>query len=569
MRHLTLSAVLAAVLALALPASAVDREVPRYGGTLNVATVFAGLNALSFKQFNWPWKTNHDALYLDQLIAGDLDLGPRGEGINPYTAFDWIPPEHYRGDLAESWSLEEDPLRLVFNIRQGVYWPAKEGIMERREVVAEDIVYHFTHMYTSPRRIPTYWDFVSEWKADDKYTAVAYLNEYNANWGYRIAWGYFSGLTPPEVHKLNDNTGSEDWRMMNGTGPYAIADVRPDDIQVYQRNAEYWDKEVINGTTYDLPYNDQVVYHIMGDEAAQIAAIRTCKVDILENFRWQFAEELRRSAPDLIIRKRAGNLGTFVALRNDLAPFDDVRVRRAMNLAVNHEEIVSALLNGEGEALNYPFSASWPDYYTPIAELPEAGRELFGYDPDKARQLLAEAGYPDGFEFEVMFASVSNYHLDLIAMLEAYYQRVGISLIAVPLDYPTFRAKMREPDQTAGYLMNNSEGNPFSVLRKSFMTGQTWNPAFHADEWFDKAYNEALVMRDKEARDELLRNLNVYIIAERVPHVWLPTLAVYSAWWPYVKNYYGELRVGAVRPGPVYARAWIDQDMKRELGCGS
>jgi peptide/nickel transport system substrate-binding protein len=168
-----------------------------------------------------------------------------------------------------------------------------------------------------------------------------------------------------------------------------------------------------------------------------------------------------------------------------------------------------------------------------------------------------------------MFASVSDYHLDLIAMLEAYYQRVGISLIAVPLDYPTFRAKMREPDQTAGYLMNNSEGNPFSVLRKSFMTGQTWNPAFHADEWFDRAYNEAIVMRDKEARDELLRKLNVYIIAERVPHVWLPTLAVYAAWWPYVKNYYGELRVGAVRPGPVYARVWIDQDMKREMGCGS
>ena len=51
-----------------------DRETPRYGGTLNVATVFSGLNALSFKHYNWPWKTNHDALYMDQLIAGDLDL---------------------------------------------------------------------------------------------------------------------------------------------------------------------------------------------------------------------------------------------------------------------------------------------------------------------------------------------------------------------------------------------------------------------------------------------------------------------------------------------------------------
>ena len=65
---------------------------------------------------------------------------------------------------------------------------------------------------------------------------------------------------------------------------------------------EYWDKETINGVAYDLPYNDSVVYHIMGDESARIAAIRTCKVDILEAFRWQFAEQLKRSAPELIVQ---------------------------------------------------------------------------------------------------------------------------------------------------------------------------------------------------------------------------------------------------------------------------
>jgi peptide/nickel transport system substrate-binding protein len=564
--------VLAGIAALVFSGSAQagpDRETPKYGGTLNVATVFAGLNALSFKQYNWPWKTNHDALYLDHMIAGDLDLGPRGAGLNPFTAFDWIPPEHYRGELAESWSLQEDPLRLVFKVRPGVYWPEKPGVMERREFVASDIVFHFTHMWTSPRKIPTFWDFIEEWKAEDKYTAVAYLKEYNANWGYRIAWGYHDGISPPEVHQLNDNTGTDDWRMMNGTGPFKIADVRVDDAQIYARNDDYWDKETINGTAYELPYLDGVTYNIMSDEAQQIAAIRTCKIDLLEAFRWQFADELKASAPDLIIKKRMSTLGTFVALRNDKPPFDDVRVRRAMNLAVNHQEILAALLNGDGEILNYPFSASWPGYYTPIEDLPPEAQELFGYDPEKAKQLLAEAGYPDGLEFEVMYAAVSPYHTDLIAMLEAYYQRIGVTMIAVPLDYPSFRAQMREPDQADGYLMNNSEGNPFSVLRKSFVSGQTWNPAFHADPWFDEMYMEALGTRDKEARDELLRKLNVYIIAEKVPHVWLPTLTVYSAWWPYVKNYWGELRVGAARPGPVYARIWIDEDMKRDMGCAS
>ena len=117
--------------------------------------------------------------------------------------------------------------------------------------------------------------------------------------------------------------------------------------------------------------------------------------------------------------------------------------------------------------------------------------------------------------------------------------------------------------------MNNSEGNPFAVLRKSFVTDQTWNPAFHSDLWFDQTYSKALAMRDKAGRDDLLRKLNLHIINERIPHVWLPTLAVYSAWWPYVKNYWGELTTGSTRSAPIYARIWIDEDLKRKMGCRS
>jgi peptide/nickel transport system substrate-binding protein len=542
------------------------RGEPQYGGTVNILTRLAALNALSFNQYDWPWKTNHDALFLEHLAKGDLDFGPRGAGENPFKSLSYIPDKHLTGELAESWLVEEDPLRLVFNIRQGVYWPAKEGVMERRELVAEDIVFNYTHMKASPRGIPTWWEFISEWKSEGKYTAVAYLNKWNANIGYRLLWAYFAAIAPPEVLKMNDGKGSDDWRLKTGTGPYKLTDVRPDDVQVYDRNDEYWDKEEINGVVYDLPYNDRVVYHIMGDESARIAAIRTCKVDILEAFRWQFAEQLQRSAPELIVQSYLGS-PPFLALRNDVAPFDDVRVRRAMNLAINQQEILDTLLNGEGEVLDYPFSSRWPDYYTPIDKLPPEGRELYEYHPEKAKQLLAEAGYPDGFEFDIMFSTADPYHLDLMAMFEAYYQRIGIKVIAKALDYPTFRAKMREPDQAAGYLMNVDEGNPFQVLRARFLTGQTWNPAFHSDVYHDETYYKALEERDREKRDTMLRELNVRLISERIPVVWLPTPTMYEAWWPYVKNYWGEHSVGTQDPGPIYARIWIDQEQKKDMGC--
>ena len=558
---------LLAVLPVGTTSAAPEREAPQYGGTVEILTRLAALNALSFNQYNWPWKTNHDALFLEHLARGDLAFGPRGTGENTFKSLSYIPDRQLTGELAESWSMEENPLRVVFNIRPGVYWPAKEGVMERRELVAEDIVFNYTHMKTSPRGIPTWWDFIREWKAEGRYTAVAYLNETNANIGYRLYWGYFSAIAPPEVLQMNDGEGSDDWRLKTGTGPFKLVQIRPDDVQVYERNDEYWDQEEINGVAYDLPYTDRVVYHIMGDESARIAAIRTCKVDILEAFRWQFADQLRRSAPDLVLRSYPGNPG-YLALRNDKPPFDDVRVRRAMNLAINQQEILDALLNGEGEILNYPFSVRWPNYYTPLGELPPEARELFEYHPDKAKQLLAEAGYPDGFEFDIMFTTASPYHTDLMAMFEAHYQRIGVKVNAVPLDYPTFRAKMREPDQALGYLADTDEGNPFQVLRSRFVTGQTWNAAFHSDAQHDETFFKTISLTDAEQRDTLLREMNVRIIGERVPYVWLPTPTMYEAWWPYVKNYWGEHSVGAQDPGAVYARIWVDQELKREFGCG-
>ena len=91
----------------------------------------------------------------------------------------------------------------------------------------------------------------------------------------------------------------------------------------------------------------------------------------------------------------------------------------------------------------------------------------------------------------------------------------------------------------------------------------------HSDPQHDETFFKAISMQDAEKRDELLREMNIRIIGERVPYVWLPTPTMYEAWWPYVKNYWGEHSVGTQDPGPIYARIWIDQELQREMGCGS
>ncbi|MNS71603.1 hypothetical protein D3C72_1049780 [compost metagenome] len=116
-----------------------------------------------------------------------------------------------------------------------------------------------------------------------------------------------------------------------------------------------------------------------------------------------------------------------------------------------------------------------------------------------------------------------------------------------------------------GYMMANGHTNPTPTIRNSFVPGQVWNAAQWGNDAYTKRVEAAFELRDLGKRQEALRGLTRDILAE-APYIWLPTPYMYTAWWPWVRNYGGELRAGAVRPGPIYARMWIDQDMKKKLG---
>lgn len=534
-------------------------------GTVKLITRYRGLNPLTWDFHRWAWKTSFDGLHTTQLMVGDLDKGPLTGGSNKFIAPGWQPPAETKGEIAESWEVKQDPLRIEFKIREGVMWMAKEGVMNARELTAKDVVHHFTVMRGQKRYIPTYWDFVKEWKEEGKYKATAYLSSFNGNWPYRFGWGYFSPIVPPEWHALDDDKRA-DWKMAVGAGPYMVTDVKKSSKVTYARNENYWDKQTIDGKEYQLPLNKGVEYLYIKDEATAIAAIRTAKADVMEFIRWQFVDELKKSAPDLIIKGDMEPNFQLLALRNDTKPFDDVRVRRAMNLAVNQEEIKVALLDGKGELLNFPMSKNWTSVYTPMDKLSPDAQELFTYNPEKAKKLLADAGYPKGFKFEMQFSTANAYHVDLVPMLQAYYSVIGVTLVPKPLEYAAYRSQMRKDSQTAGYLFQVADNNPFTALRAYIKGGQTWNAAMHDDEAYSKMWDAALAETDQAKQNEMVAATSRYILEERVPYVWLPSQFVYRAWWPWVKNYHGELSVGAIRPGPIYARMWIDEKLKKKLG---
>ena len=206
-------------------------EPPRYGGELNVGTVYVTLSALSWDTTDWNWKQNHDTgMLYEQLFVADLDQAAVRGGDQRFVSEAYLSAETIRGEVAASWEWE-DPLTLVIEVRHGMTFPDKPGVMEARELDAHDVVFSFERQRDSPKAIPTYFDHIDRVVARDDHTVVFEFGEFNAEWDYRFGYGYFSGIVPRELADVD----AKDWRNVTGTGPFSLERFIPGNSQTYVR----------------------------------------------------------------------------------------------------------------------------------------------------------------------------------------------------------------------------------------------------------------------------------------------------------------------------------------------
>ena len=562
LQHRAVARALGLAALLAGATSAALAQAPQYGGTLNIGHHHVTLSPLSWDPADWTWKYNQDTgLATETLFAADLSKSQGRGGKHRFISDAWLPTDAIRGELAENWKWSENPLRLDINLRKGVMFPARAGVMASREMVADDVVYSYNRLDKSPKKIPTYFDHIDKVETTGKHSLRFTFKNYFSEWDYRFGWGYYSAIVPKEV----SDAGAGNWKNLNGTGPFTLTDVVMGSAVTFTKNDLYWDKEKIGSQSYKLPFVDKIIYRTIKDEASFLTALRTAKLDVLENIRWSAVDELKKNAPALKWKQRVHTFGTFLAMRVDTKPFDDIRVRRALNMAVNKQEIVKSYYGGNAELFGYPMHPDYIGYYEPLDKMPIAAQELFVYNPDKAKALLAEAGFPKGFTFKTQVCSCNPDHMDIIPLIAAYLEKVGVKLDIQVMEYGAFLSAMTTKTNAAGYFMNNGHSNPTTSIRKSFVSKQTWNPSQYSDPDFDKRMADAYLEKD-ESKRQLLIKLLTRDIVEKAPYIWLPVQHTYTAWWPWVKNYDGELRAGAERAGPIHARMWVDQPMKKKMG---
>ena len=550
---------LALLLGSCLPLSLFGQESePQYGGTLVQIHYRSNRETFGWSPIDGNAATPvFAAPFSEFLLQGDvINRGPRGNKEHMFDVPEFLPDDMLTGTLAESWKLT-DPLTLTFQLRRGVMWTGNTKIgMAAREFVAQDAAFCL-NKYKEGRMGRTWIPYIDSFEATGKYTLVAHFKKYSPTWAHDFGYGMFGGIYPPEAF----NAGLNDWKNQVGTGPFILTDFVPASSATYSRNPNWWNRnQIINGKKHQIPFLDKLIWPIIVDTTTQIAALRTGKCDMHMLVPLTDKESLAKTNPNLMIRKYLKANTYIVNFDWWTQPFNNESVRRAMMIGTDMNAIVKAAYR-EGEVQTYPYCPSLPTtIWTPIKDLPAETRELFEYNPKKAKEMILKA-YPNGFTTTLNIQSPAVCS-SIASMLLNMWEQIGVKASIVKHDDSALVTLYQTNKFTGLAMISNGTGLPVPRLAQN--ADSKWYP-LSADSYYTSQVDKLLATTDITRLNALIKELGVYTMNKVYE---IPTGAPYLMvmWWPWVKNYYGEYECGWHNHIPWLSHVWIDQKMKKSLG---
>ena len=564
------------------PAAAMEKEMvtdpttgemvsaPQYGGTLTAVTPSDPAGSDAF--FGHP--TMKAIEQVCETLAGiDWAVDRAEHGLNSI----YLPGFALKGRLAERWEMSPDGLTLTFHIRQGVHWHDKAP-MNGRELTAEDVEYNWRRYTGLGSGFTEFSPNIAQWSglddlgiasitATDRYTVVFTLEQPNLQVPREILWPYPTCIMPPEV--IEQHGDVTDWTNLVGTGPFELTDWVEGSSLNFKKNPNYWgfDEKYPQNR---LPYVDRLQVMIMPDETTRLAALRTGKVDYLGYLFYAHVksvntiEQLQQSNPDLQVfpfyREATG-----IALSAQNPPFNDVRVRHAIQMALDIETIANTYFKGWSLGPPSGFLGGGLVGYVPAFEdWPEEIKQYYTYDPAGAEALLDEAGYPrgaDGIRFKAGLDFRDVYDLGHYELAVAQLGEIGVDVELKPMDTGAWAGRLRE--HTYDGMTSEAVGFEHSIgMLGQNTSSSTWNPAGVRDPAYDAMADAVL---SAPTQEELVRRVGeaFMYLTENHWHVWLGRAPLFSVVQPWVIGYNGEV---AQESGVILGRVWIDQDLKREMG---
>ena len=257
----------------------------------------------------------------------------------------------------------------------------------------------------------------------------------------------------------------------------------------------------------------------------------------------------------------------MIYMRTDQAPFNDVKVRRALMMGVDLEGIRRDLNGGHGQINTFPFTYT-PAYSTLYLALdapdcPDSVKELYTYNPDKAKALLAEAGYPDGFKATLNL--LAN-EVDYFSVVKNMWSKIGVDLELNVLETGAHISRINTREYEDMITYPGFPPSKFPVLTR-ISGDSSQNLSWIEDPVVDEAVAEIgrVAVDDFKGAMEITREMTKHLLDQAyvIPNA---QVSPYIAWWPWVRNYSGERSLGYywVQSWPQFV--WMDTDMRNSMG---
>jgi|SRR5690554_704673 len=391
--------------------------------------------------------------------------------------------------LATAWDISPDGLTYTFTLREGVKFH------NSREMTPDDVVYCLERLFDSDVTAKAR-DFTTVESIEVQNKKIVIQLERPNSVFLALLTEFGAGIYPPEAEEQLSS-------QPVGTGPYVLTTWEPNNELVLTKFEQYWQE--------DLPKLNQVRLKIIPEPATAVNSLLSGSVNLIPRLEADYLHQVEDT--ELKIIDSPMNLVQLMAINNSVEPFDDLRVRQALNYAINREEIIEGAAWGRGTAIGSNLSPAMATWY-------KDQTSTYPYNPEKARELLAEAGYPNGFSATLHLPAPYPLHRSAGEIIANQLTEVGINLDLEVIEWGTWLEQIntnREYELTVVGLTGRLD--PHTILNR-YQSDSGRNISYFSSPEYDDLLEQGAIESDPDLRQEIYGELQT-ILAREASNVYI------------------------------------------------
>src|SRR5499433_3586549 len=449
-----------------------------------------------------------------------------------------------KGDLAESWQGSADQRVWTFKLRRGVKWQ-NVAPLNGRELVAADVKYCFEAYAKEGVQAFTFQE-IEGMETPDKSTLRVHLKTPNVLFPQNVA----EPVTVIFSREVLEEDGDLK-KLLVGTGPYILKEHTRKVRLVLQRNPDYYDK--------GRPYIDELVILSTPDSATRKAAFRTGQSEILQVASPSEVEVILKTNPSAIVQEYKDWLAPFgLALSQDKPPFNDLRVRRAISMAIDRQKQVDTLFEGHG-------IPGWGVPYVYYLDARPSLKDLgpwWQYRPEEAKKLMAEAGHSKGFETTLFYYEYFPQMTSQVQLVQQELKKnLNIDVKITKLDYTTYYGRYVD-GKWDGMSWGFQSGHAIGLDERTYqyMHSKSTKNFFRVNDPVVDELTTKLRRTPDRAEQRALTKKLVDREFDQVLRMWMPYDNGFMVYQPHMRNAASPaLRRTDGYGSPAIVRSWLDK----------